>query len=40
VAFLNEFLAAGFAEATLLRSGRNLRTKNQHVLAAEVQARR
>ena len=38
MAFLDEFRAAGFREATLLRAGRNLRTKNQGVLAAEVQA--
>jgi hypothetical protein len=38
VAFLDEFRAAGFREATLLRARRNLRTKNQGVLAAEVRA--
>jgi hypothetical protein len=38
VSFLEEFRAAGFREATLLRAGRNLRTKNIRVLAAEVRA--
>ena len=40
MAFLNEFLAAGFQDAALLRANRNLRTKNEYVLAAEVHARR
>jgi hypothetical protein len=40
VAFLNEFRAAGFQTATLLRAVRNQRTKNPGVLAAEVHARR
>jgi len=40
VAFLDEFRAAGFGEAVLLRAVRNLRTKNGKVLAAEVRARR
>ena len=33
--FLEEFRAAGFAEATLLRATRNARTKKPMVLAAE-----
>ena len=40
VTFLNEFRSAGFATASLLRAGRNRRTKNEGVLAAEVVARR
>jgi hypothetical protein len=40
VSFLNEFRAAGFAEAVILRTLRNARTKNQRVVAAEVRARR
>jgi hypothetical protein len=40
VPFLEEFRAAGFAEARLLRKLRNARTKNPRVLAAEVVARR
>jgi hypothetical protein len=40
VPFLDEFRAAGFVEATLLRTTRNARTKNPKVLAAEVRARR
>jgi len=40
VSFLNEFRAAGFSEAVLLRAVRNLLTKNDRVLAAEVLARR
>jgi hypothetical protein len=40
VAFLDEFRAAGFAEATLLRAIRNMRTNNPKALAAEVVARR
>jgi hypothetical protein len=40
VAFLNEFRAAGFADAWILRTMRNARTKNPKVLAAEVCARR
>jgi hypothetical protein len=40
VAFLAEFLIAGFKEARLLGARRNARTKNPHVLAAEVCARR
>ena len=36
--FLNEFRAAGFRDAKLLKAGRNLRTKNVRVLAAEVRA--
>ena len=40
VPFLDEFRAAGFADATLLRTLRNARTKNPKVLAAEVKARR
>jgi hypothetical protein len=38
VAFLDEFHAAGFRDATLLKASRNLRTKNIRVLAAEVRA--
>jgi len=38
VAFLNEFRAAGFRDISLLKAGRNLRTKNVRVLAAEVRA--
>jgi len=38
VTFLNEFRAAGFRDANLLKAGRNLRTKNVRVLAAEVRA--
>jgi hypothetical protein len=38
VTFLNEFRAAGFRDAILLKAGRNLRTKNKAVLAAEVRA--
>jgi hypothetical protein len=38
VAFLEEFRAAGFREAQLLRAIRNTRTKNVQVLAAEVWA--
>jgi hypothetical protein len=40
VAFLDEFRAVGFDEVVLLSAGRNLRTKNSRVLAAEVAARR
>jgi hypothetical protein len=40
VAFLEEFLAAGFREARIMRAIRNTRTKNPHVLAAEVVVRR
>jgi len=40
VPFLHEFQAAGFAEAKLLRTVRNARTKNPKVVAAEVWARR
>jgi len=40
VAFLDEFRAAGFAEARLLRTMRNARTKNPKVIAAEFCARR
>jgi hypothetical protein len=40
VAFLEEFRAAGFGAATLLRARRNARTKNERVLAAEVIAAR
>jgi len=39
-AFLDEFKAAGFAAATLLRTARNARTRNPKVLAAEVLASR
>ena len=38
--FLDEFRAAGFETATLLRAVRNRRTKNEGVLAAEVMAKR
>jgi hypothetical protein len=38
VAFLDEFRAAGFQAATLLKASRNMRTKNIRVLAAEVHA--
>jgi hypothetical protein len=40
VTFLNEFREAGFADASILRTLRNARTKNPSVLAAEVCARR
>jgi arsenite methyltransferase len=40
VAFLDEFRAAGFSQAVLLRTLRNARTRNPAVLAAEVQARK
>jgi hypothetical protein len=40
VAFLEEFLAAGFATAEIRRRSRNARTKHPDVLAAEVVARR
>jgi len=40
VPFLDEFRAAGFGEVRMLRTTRNARTKNPHVLAAEVHARR
>jgi hypothetical protein len=40
VAFLDEFRAAGFREAAILRTSRNARTKNPLVLAADVVARR
>jgi len=39
-AFLEEFRAAGFASARILRAVRNSRTKNSRVLAAEVCATR
>jgi len=39
-AFLEEFRAAGFREAVMLRTSRNARTKNPRVLAAEVCAYR
>lgn len=39
-AFLDEFRVAGFREATILRTSRNARTKDQWVLAAEVYARK
>lgn len=35
-AFLDEFHAAGFREAVILRTSRNARTKHPGVLAAEV----
>jgi hypothetical protein len=38
VAFLEEFRAAGFKDAVILRTRRNARTKNPRVLAAEVRA--
>jgi hypothetical protein len=37
---LAEFRAVGFKEARLLRTLRNARTKNPHILAAEVYAHR
>jgi len=40
VTFLNEFREAGFADARILRTTRNARTKNPKVVAAEVSARR
>jgi hypothetical protein len=40
VGFLDEFRTAGFAEATLIRAIRNLRTNNPKALAAEVVAKR
>jgi len=39
-AFLDEFRAAGFATATILRATRNARTSNPKVMAAEVSARK
>ncbi|MBI4718860.1 MAG: hypothetical protein HY763_13725 [Planctomycetes bacterium] len=39
-AFLDEFRAAGFADAHILRTTRNARTKNPKVIAAEFRARR
>ena len=38
--YLDEFRVAGFPVAVILRTSRNARTKNPHVLAAEVYARR
>jgi hypothetical protein len=38
VAFLEEFRAVGFRAVQLLRAIRNARTKNEHVLAADVRA--
>ncbi len=38
MAFLDEFRAAGFRDAILLKASRNMRTKNIGVLAAEVHA--
>jgi len=38
VAFLREFTEAGFSDAVILRQSRNARTKDPHVLAAEVRA--
>jgi hypothetical protein len=40
VSFLDEFRAAGFRDATLLRAIRNTRTSNPKALAAEVRADR
>jgi len=40
VTFLNEFRTAGFADAGILKTMRNARTKNPKVLAAEVCAQR
>jgi hypothetical protein len=40
VAFLREFRDAGFSDAVILRQSRNARTKDPHVLAAEVCAKR
>ena len=40
MAFLEEFLAAGFATAEIMRQTRNARTKHAEVLAAEVVAQR
>jgi hypothetical protein len=40
VTFLGEFRDAGFADARILRTMRNTRTKSPKVLAAEVHARR
>lgn len=37
-AFLDEFRAAGFAEAAIMRTSRNMRTAKPGVLAAEVLA--
>ena len=39
-AFLEEFLAAGFARAEILRTMRNARTQHEAVVAAEVVATR
>jgi len=39
-AFLDEFRAAGFRDAVILRTSRNARTKDPRVLAAEVLAQR
>jgi hypothetical protein len=38
VTFLREFREAGFSDAVILRQSRNARTKDPHVLAAEVRA--
>ncbi|MCH8296786.1 MAG: hypothetical protein IIA92_00595 [Chloroflexi bacterium] len=40
VAFLEEFRAAGFANAEILRTSRNARTNNPKSLAADIIAQR
>jgi len=40
VAFLQEFKNAGFADAAVLRTYRNARTKNPAVIAVDVLAKR
>ena len=37
-AFLSEFTEAGFSDAVIFRQGRNARTKDPNVSAAEVRA--
>ncbi len=39
-AFLDEFRAAGFREAVMLRTTRNARCKDPRIIAAEVRATR
>jgi hypothetical protein len=40
VAFLQEFLDAGFTQAEIIETTRNLRTRNEKVVAAHVKATR
>lgn len=39
-AILNEFRAAGFGDAKILRTSRNARTKTRSVVAADVTERK